>query len=267
MSTSSSDPSTGFLLQKLITTSLPEFALTISENTTNPASYQAQISPSIDWYALTEKILLTIINSDTLRTIFCNIDCEVLPTCMAPSNFSVAWSNPNFQIGYGAPSGITGVNVYYREKGTTPWLDTSVTPTNPQPPTSASTGTIVVTGLDLLTIYEFRVASICPDTSESFSITTEAFSVAPLSVTTTPFNSKIDFDFGTLDFVDKIYVTLKDTLGNPIGTQIMTNPTFTTSFLGLTPATSYNPEYYYSYTVNGVPTNSPVYTMATVSTL
>ena len=267
VSTSSSDPSTGFLLQKLITTSLSELALTISENTTNPASYQAQISPVVNWYAFAEKILLTIINSDTLRSIFCAIDCETLPTCEAPSNFSVVWSSPNFQIGYGAPSGITGLNVYYREKGTVTWLDTNVTPTNPQPAISASMGTIIVTGLDLLTIYEFRVASICPDTSESFSITIEAFSVAPLSVTTTPFNNKIDFNFGTLDFVDKIYVTLKDTLGNPIGTQIMTTPTFTTSFLGLTPSTSYNPEYYYSYTVNGVTTNSPVYTIATVSTL
>ena len=58
VSTSSSDPSTGFLLQKLITTSLPELALTINENTTNPASYQAQISPVVNWYAFAEKNII-----------------------------------------------------------------------------------------------------------------------------------------------------------------------------------------------------------------
>lgn len=264
--TSSIDPTTGFLLQKLIVDSLPELSLALTEDvSTDPASYKARITPTIDWYALTEKILLTIKDSTTLTSLFCDIDCGSLPTCIAPSNFSVMWELPNFQIGYGVPSGITGVNVYYREKGDVTWLDATVSPVNPQPPVSASS--ILVTGLDPLTIYQFKVASICPDTSESDSNILEAFSTAPLGVVVTPTSTTLEYDFTDNTFIDYVTVTLKDTLGVTIGVQIATGPSLTTTFPSLTSATSYNASYVYTYTINGISTNSITYTLPTETTL
>lgn len=263
--TSSIDPTTGYLLQKLLVGSLPELSFALTEDsTTDPASYKAKITPTIDWYSLTEKVLLTIVANSTLRSIFCNIDCEVLPTCLAPSNFSAVWISPNFQIGYGVPVGITGVNVYYKEKGTVTWLDANVVPINPQPAIAASS--ILVTGLTTLTIYEFKVSSICPDTSESDSNVLEAFSVAPLPVVVTPTTTTLNYNFDNNDFIDYITVTLKDTLGVTVGVQIAAGPALSTTFTGLTTATGYNATYVYTYTVNGISTNSPVYTLPTETT-
>lgn len=264
--TSSIDPATGHLLQKLLVDSLPELSFALTEDsTTDPASYKAKITPTIDWYALTEKVLLTIVANSTLRSIFCNIDCEVLPTCNAPSNFSVVWVSPNFQIGYGVPMGITGVNVYYRESGSAPWLTANVVPVNPQPAISASS--ILITGLDTLTIYEFKVASICPDDSLSDSNILQAFSIDTLPVVVTPATTTLTYNFEDNSFIDYITVTLKTTLGVTVGVQIAAGPALTTTFTGLTTATGYNASYVYTYTVNGVSTNSPTYTLPTETTL
>jgi len=263
--TSAIDPTTGYLLQKLLVDSLPELSFALTEDsTTDPASYKAKITPTIDWYALTEKVLVTIATNSTLRSLFCNIDCETLPTCLAPSNFSAAWLEPNFQIGYGVPAGITGVNVYYREKGTGTWLTANVVPINPQPAISASS--ILVTALDPLTIYEFKVSSICPDTSESDSNILEAFSTTAIPVTVTPTTSSLQYNFDNNDFIDYITVTLKTTLGVTVGVQIATGPALSTTFTGLSPATSYNASYVYTYTVNGNSTNSATYTLPTETT-
>lgn len=263
--TSSIDPATGYLLQKILVDSLPELSFALTEDsTTDPSSYKAKITPTIDWYALTEKVLLTIVENSTLRSIFCNIDCEILPTCLAPSNFSVIWTAPNFVIGYGVPVGITGVNVYYREKGTGTWLTANVAPTNPQPAISASS--ILVTTLDTLTIYEFKVSCICPDTSESDSNILEAFSTAAIPVTVTPTTSSLQYNFDNNDFIDYVTVTLKTTLGVTVGIQIATGPALSTTFTGLSPATGYNASYVYTYTVNGNSTNSVTYTLPTETT-
>lgn len=266
VATSSLDPTADYLISKLLVESTPELLLTLSEDSfTNPSSYKAKITPAFDYYALAEKILTVISTSTTLRELFCSISCDSLPTCAPPSNVSATYINPDFLIGYSVPPLSTGLNVYYRKRGDTVWLTTDVDPVNPQ--VTFGGPSVYIRNVDPVTVYEIKVSSICPDTSEADSNIIEAMSVTALSPTVEPGTTSINFDFGTLPYITKITLTIKDLLNVVIGTYVNLGPSFVINTTGLTSGTSYNVEYKYTFLLNGSPVDSAVYTLSTVSTL
>lgn len=251
--TSVLDPLSDYLVAKLSGGTDTGISINITEDTiTNPSSYTANIAPIIDWDSFTEKILLTIVDSEYLRSIFCNIDCNDTASCVSPSNFMVDWDEPTstYTVGWGVPVGATSVVLQYREKFTSTWLDSpGITPPNPQSPSSATS--VSVTGLDPVTTYQFRLLVTC-EVGETTSPVRESMSYKLFTPTVTPSSQTIDIDFGTNTFIDSMHVILKNANTNVVvSTQQSIGPDFEFTFPGLTPG-SYNPEYYYKYTINGI---------------
>lgn len=78
---SNSDPQSSYLINKLEGTSTGEISINVYEDAvTNPSSHVAKITPIINWQNFAETLLLAINGDSYLKSLFCQIDCNTVPT-------------------------------------------------------------------------------------------------------------------------------------------------------------------------------------------
>jgi len=118
------------------------------------------ISPGLDPDVLIPAIINYISTNPEIFTLFQSLVNQTDGgSCTAPSNLSVVISSSDFDLTWTASGTATSQNVKYRERNTSTWLLTpNVDAPNPQ--TNSET-TATVENLNLNTVYQFAIDSVC----------------------------------------------------------------------------------------------------------
>lgn len=250
----STDDAGGYLIDKVTGDVSGGVAIAISlDDTTDPVNHTVKISPVIDYDALTEDVLLRIFNSTYLHGLFCTLVNNCSTSCMGPTALVATTNGTDIDLVWTPAANSIGQTVSYREKGDVTWLTTpGLTPSNPQ--TSTAT-TATFTGIDVNRVFEFKVTNTCTNSSTIDSLVKEAIVFECIDegdITLTVGTTTIHADLGTIDTINSVIFTLKDSTGvTTIGTSTSNGPNFDALFSGLTAGTQYNLEYVMRAVVNG----------------
>lgn len=208
------------------------------------------ITPYIKPDVFISTMLAYISSSPALFSQFTNLVNQIEPgSCTAPSNLTVVPNVSDFDLTWTASGTADSQNVKYREKNTATWLLTpNVDPANPQ---TAIATTATVTGLNLNTVYEFIVDSVCTGGGTASTDIYEMIIYSCQTLYDSVASGVISVYQNPLLTVDTIEYRLVNSLSVVVQSDSTTGANPQLSFTSVA-AGDYTVEWRYGATVNGV---------------